>query len=71
LKDNWRHHGSKIEDAGQIWIAAIGPDTPPLVELKNSNTLYKMQLATTISSLLGLNFISEHSIADPINSIYK
>jgi hypothetical protein len=71
LKDNWRHHGSKIEDAGQIWIAAIGPDTPPLGEVKNSNTLYQMQLAATISSLLGLNFTAEHTIADPIYSIYK
>lgn len=71
LKENWRHHGSKIEDAGQIWIAAIGPDTQPLGEVKISNTLYQMQLAATISSLLSLNFTADHPVAQPIYSIYK
>jgi hypothetical protein len=71
LKDNWRHHGAKIEDAGQIWIAAIGPDTRPLGELKTENTLYQKQLAATIAKLLGFTFTANHPVAEPIESIYK
>jgi hypothetical protein len=71
LKDNWQHHGSKIEDAGQIWIAAIGPDTKALGELKTANTLYQKQLAATFAKLLDLTFTAVHPVADPIESIYK
>lgn len=71
LKDNWKHHGSKIEDAGQIWIAAIGPDTKPLGEIKTTGQLYQKQLAATFAQLLNLNFKTEHPVADPIISIYK
>ncbi len=33
-KDTWRHHGNKVSNAGQIWIAIIGPDSPALGEIK-------------------------------------
>ena len=71
LKDNWQHHGSKIEDAGQIWIAAIGPDTKPIGELKTNGMLYQQQLAATFAQLLGFTFIASHPVAAPIESIYK
>lgn len=70
LKDNWRHHGRKIEDAGQIWIAAMGPDTKPLGEIKTSGLLYQEQLAATFAALLGLQFTAEHPVAKPIETIY-
>jgi Type I phosphodiesterase / nucleotide pyrophosphatase len=71
LKDNWKHHGSKIEDAGQIWIAAIGPDTKPLGEIKAEGILYQKQLAATFAKLLGYTFTASHAVAGPIESIYK
>lgn len=71
VKDNWRHHGEKIEDAGQIWIAAIGPDTAPLGEAKNGNTLFQQQLAATFAKLLGFSFTANHSVAEPITAIYS
>ncbi len=71
IKDNWRHHGKKIEDAGQIWIAAIGPDTKPLGEIKTKGQLYQKQLAATFAKLLNLNFTAEHPVADPILSILQ
>jgi len=70
LKDNWQHHGSKIEDAGQIWIAAIGPDTKALGEVKAEGTLYQKQLAATFAKLLGFTFTATHPVAEPIESIY-
>jgi hypothetical protein len=71
VKENWQHHGSKIEDAGQIWIAAIGPDTAPKGEIKTSGLLYQKQLAATFARLLNLNFTAGHPVAAPIETIYK
>ena len=71
LKDNWQHHSNKIEDAGQTWIAAIGPDTKPLGEIKTKGLLYQKQLAATFAKLLNLNFTAEHPVAAPIQSIFK
>lgn len=70
-KENWQHHGEKIADAGQIWIAAIGPDTKPTGEMKNKNILYQEQLAATFAKLLGFTFTANHPVAKPIESIYK
>lgn len=66
IKSQWRHHGSDIQDAGQIWIAVMGPGIAPLGEIKNSKTLFQGQLATTIASILGFTFKPEHPVLDPI-----
>jgi hypothetical protein len=71
IKEDWQHHGEKIEDAGEIWIAAIGPDTKPLGEVKLPMQLYQKQLAATISKLLGFTFTANHAVAEPIENIYK
>ena len=70
-KENWQHHGEKVEDAGQIWIAAIGPDTKPLGEIKTAGLLYQKQLAATFATILGFNFKSNNAVAAPIESIFK
>jgi hypothetical protein len=71
IKDEWRDHGEKILDAGNIWIAAIGPDTKPLGEVKTQETLYQKQVAATIAKLLGFQFKAEHPVGDAIERIYK
>ncbi len=71
IKENWKHHGAKIEDAGQIWIAAIGPDTRATGEIRSAGQLYQKQLAATFAALLGLTFTAEHEVAQPVNSIYR
>jgi len=70
IKENWQHHGEKIEESGEIWIAAIGPDTKPVGEIKTSMQLYQMQLAATISKLLGFTFTANHPVAADIKEIY-
>ncbi len=69
-KENWQHHGEKIKDAGQIWIAAIGPDTKARGEVTTDNVLYQQQLAATFAKLLGFTFTANHTVAKPIESIY-
>ena len=71
IKENWQHHGEKVEDAGQIWIAAIGPDTKPLGEIKTGGLLYQKQLAATFATMLGFDFKSNNEVAVPIESIFK
>ncbi len=70
-KENWKHHGAKIEDAGQIWIAALGPDSEATGELKQSGQLYQQQFAATIAGLLNLVFTANHPVAAPVRSILK
>jgi Type I phosphodiesterase / nucleotide pyrophosphatase len=69
IKSNWQHHGSKIEDAHEIWLAAMGPGIQPEGEVKIPMQLYQKQLAATISGLLGMKFTAKHPIAEPINKI--
>jgi hypothetical protein len=71
VKANWRHHGTKIEDAHEIWLAVMGPDTAPLGEVKTAGQLYQKQIAATLAKLLGFTFTAAHPIADPITSVYS
>jgi bisphosphoglycerate-independent phosphoglycerate mutase (AlkP superfamily) len=71
VKSTWRDHGAKIEDAHQLWLAVIGPDTNPVGEVKTGGQLYQKQIAATIAKLLGFNFITNHPVGYPIESIYK
>lgn len=54
--EDWKHHGKKIAEADQIWMAIIGPDTPSTGEQKSDTQLFQRQVATTLASFLGLNF---------------
>ncbi len=70
-KNNWRHHGAKIEDAHEIWMAAIGPDTAPLGEIKKPAQHYQKQIAATIAELLGFRFTANHPVAESISTVLK
>jgi hypothetical protein len=71
IKDEWTTHGKQIADAGQIWIAAIGPDTKNVGEATNTDTLYQAQLATTFAALLGFDFKPNHPTQKPIHQILE
>ena len=70
-KDNWTDHGDNIKESGQIWFAVIGPDTAPLGEIKTAGQLYQKQIASTIAGFLGFQFKSNHTVAEPIASLYS
>ncbi|RAI85801.1 alkaline phosphatase family protein [Algoriphagus yeomjeoni] len=55
-KTSWRGHGSSIADAGQIWMAAIGPDTPAFGEMKSQGQWESARIARTIFELLGMEY---------------
>lgn len=70
-KSNWQHHGSRIEDAHQIWLAVMGPDTPAIGEVNTAMQLYQKQIAATIAGLMGYIFTTNHPVAAPITTISK
>jgi hypothetical protein len=69
LKSNWKHHGEKIEDASEIWVAALGVGIHPEGEVNKVEQVYQRQLATTIASLLGFEFKPGHPTMEPIPGI--
>jgi len=52
----WRNHGAAVEGAENIWIAILGPDTPPLGERAQTDTVYQNQIAATLAALLGEDY---------------
>jgi len=71
IKEQWRDHGQKVEDAGHIWIAVMGPDTKSGGEVKTAKPLYQKQIAPTIAALLGYTFVPDQGNAEPISTIIK
>jgi len=69
IKKQWCDHGQKVEDANQIWIAALGPDSPAMGEVGKGETLYQKQIAATIAALLGIQFKPDHGTAEKIKTI--
>jgi len=57
--DTWKGHGDEINGADQIWIAAIGPDTPALGEVKTAGQLYQNQVAGSVAAFLGVAYRSD------------
>jgi len=69
IKDQWTSHGQKIEDSGQIWIAAMGPDIQPQGVVKTSSPVFQKQIAPTLAALLGFHFLPDKGETVPIASI--
>ncbi|HEX2628369.1 MAG TPA: alkaline phosphatase family protein, partial [Chitinophagaceae bacterium] len=70
-KNDWKHHGVKIGEAHEIWMAVIGPDTKPIGEVKTNGQLYQAQIATTLAAFLGFEFKPQHPVHAPITSVIQ
>lgn len=69
--EDWRHHGSKVPECDQVWMAFLGPDTPALGELKIEQQLYQNQIAKTLAAFLGMDYINERKPGEAIPSVIK
>lgn len=69
--EDWRHHGSKVANADEIWFAFIGPDTPELGEVKKVQQLNQNQIAKTLAALLGMDYNNEREVGATIVSVLK
>lgn len=54
--EDWTSHGKKIPRAEETWLAALGPDTPPLGERRDIAPVHQAQIAATVATLLGEDF---------------
>ncbi len=69
---SWKDHGRDIEGAEEIWIAILGPDTPPLGERAQTAPLTQSQVAATVAALLGKDYRQEvPSAAPPLRDITR
>ena len=55
-KESWKSHGADVPEAGQVWLLAIGPDTPALGEIKQEGQWHSAMVPRTIFRLLGLEY---------------
>lgn len=62
---NWIEHGVEQPGSENIWIAVLGPDTPPLGERRQAGEVIQAQLAATVAALLGEDFRSFRPAAAP------
>lgn len=60
--ENWKHHGIKIKQADEIWLAAMGPGIKNLGEA-TSGQYFQNQVAQTLATLLGIKFSMESGAA--------
>lgn len=68
----WKNHGSHLPGSENIWIMAIGPDTPALGEREKIPDLGQHQIAATIAALLGEDYIAAVPQAGaPITDLYQ
>jgi hypothetical protein len=52
----WKEHGNEQKGSENIWIAVLGPDTPPLGERSHTAEVHQAQIAATVAALLGKDF---------------
>ena len=69
-KTSWKGHGSSIPEAGEIWMMAIGPDTPASGEIKSKGQWQSAMLARTIFKLLGKEY-PDAKAAPIVNEMLK
>jgi hypothetical protein len=52
----WKEHGIEEKGSENIWIAVMGPDTPPLGERRRTTEVHQAQIAATVAALLGRDY---------------
>jgi hypothetical protein len=64
----WETHGREVAGADQIWLAALGPDTPALGEARTGQ-LYQNQVAATLAALLGQAYAPTPTTGKPVGTV--
>jgi hypothetical protein len=49
----WKDHGEKVDGAEGVWLAVLGPDSPPFGERFQTSPVTQSQIAATVAALLG------------------
>ncbi len=68
--EDWKEHGNDTPGSSEIWIAALGPDTPPWGERLVAAPVTQAQIAATVAALLGYDYRSASpGAATPITDV--
>lgn len=62
--DDWKRHARGVAGAENIWLAALGPDTPAAGEVTDEEITQK-QIAATVAALLGEDYVKAFPAAAP------
>jgi hypothetical protein len=66
----WKEHGVEEKGSENIWIAVIGPDTPPLGERRKTGPVTQSQIAATIAAFVGKDYhAAVPKAAEPIADV--
>lgn len=72
LGREWTSHGVRYRGSHEIWLGAIGPDTPPLGERSNVAEVTQGQVAATVAALAGHDYrAAEPRAAPPIRDLLR
>jgi hypothetical protein len=52
----WKEHGVEQKGSENIWIAVLGPDTPPLGERAHVAPVTQAQIAATVAAVVGKDY---------------
>ena len=64
----WMEHNWHLPGSEQMWLGVIGPDTPPLGEVRTPVQLWQKQFAQTAAHLMGLDFRRGRKVAPAIST---
>jgi hypothetical protein len=70
-KSEWTSHNNRIAGAHEIWFAIMGPGIKATGEQKNTGQVYQQQFAQTLAKLMGLEFKTNHPVAEEIKAVWK
>lgn len=71
VKGQWTGHGPHIPDSKDIFVLAMGPDTPAMGEVATDSQLWQGQISATIARFLGLEYHCEHPVMPYISTMFK
>jgi hypothetical protein len=71
VRDGWKSHSATIPGSEFVWIAALGPDSPPL-GLRDRVSVTQSQVAASVARLLGEDFAaSDDRIAESLPDVVR
>ena len=70
-KNSWTRHDMFTKGSSNTWLLTLGPQFTKQGELKSKEAMNTEQIPQTIARLLGLNFISNHPVSEPVYSLYQ
>jgi hypothetical protein len=68
-RGSWKKHNRLAPGSNQIWLAVIGPDTPPTGEVKVAGKYYQKQIPKTAAAILGFDYTNVQPVGEVIAEI--